>query len=289
MTASERLPFLAQQIFNTPLALHPDRAEVAVAALAEHAGLSRVVRLRGDAAAGACGEEVASTSTRPYQVVDGVAVIPIHGIIVPRLGSLRPYWGMTGCDGIAEVLGRALIDTDVRAIAFDINSPGGFVGGVFDLADSIFALRGIKPMRAILADMACSAAYALASAADHISVPRTGWSGSVGVICMHVDWSKAMDNAGIKVRFVHYGAQKAEETRAEYEGMSKDVLGRMQTNVDAMGDLFVETVARNRKLSAAAVRKTQAAAYLGEAGLGVGFVDSVASPDAAFRGLIAAL
>jgi ClpP class serine protease len=45
---------------------------------------------------------------------------------------------------------------------------------------------GEKPIHAILTENAYSAAYAIASAADRISVPRTGGVGSVGVITMHL-------------------------------------------------------------------------------------------------------
>jgi len=53
-----------------------------------------------------------------------------------------------------------------------------------------------------------------------------------------------------------------------------------------MGELFVETVARNRNISAATVRDTQAATYMGDRGVALGLADQVAAPDAAFRALI---
>ncbi|EHV0233294.1 S49 family peptidase, partial [Salmonella enterica] len=38
------LPHLAQRLFNTPLALHPRKAEVVMAALAERFGIAHVSR-----------------------------------------------------------------------------------------------------------------------------------------------------------------------------------------------------------------------------------------------------
>ncbi|TOL42864.1 serine peptidase, partial [Vibrio parahaemolyticus] len=70
-------------------------------------------------------------------------------------------------------------------ICLDIDSPGGEVAGCFDLVDLIYELRGKKPIYAILSENAYSAAYAIASAADKIYVPRTGGVGSVGVIVIH--------------------------------------------------------------------------------------------------------
>lgn len=56
-----------------------------------------------------------------------------------------------------------------------------------------------------------------------------------------------------------------------------------------MGELFVNTVARNRNISAATVRDTQAATYLGANGVALGLADEVAAPDAAFRALLSTL
>ena len=56
-----------------------------------------------------------------------------------------------------------------------------------------------------------------------------------------------------------------------------------------MGELFVETVARNRGLSVDVVRATEAGTFLGAKGVEAGLADTVMSPDAAFRELIASL
>jgi ClpP class serine protease len=76
--------------------------------------------------------------------------------------------------------------------------PGGEVSGCFDLVDAIYAIRGKKPIWGILNEYAYSAGYAIASACDYVTVPRTGGVGSIGVITMHVDMSKAIDSAGLK-------------------------------------------------------------------------------------------
>ena len=158
---------------------------------------------------------------------------------------------------------------------------GGEVAGCFDLADEIFACRGRKPIWAILSENAFSAAYAIASAADRITVPRTGGTGSVGVICLHVDFSKALATAGIAVTLITYGARKAEGN--EYEPLSDGALERFQADIDRMGELFCETVARNRGLAVAQVRAMEAGTFLGAAGVDNGLADVVAAPDEAFR------
>lgn len=282
---TQRFGHLAQRLFNVPLMITPGKAEVIIAALADRLGIMRATRLDGI--------EVALESPQlgdapllphSYDVVAGVAVIPIEGTLVNKLGTLRPYSGMTGYDGIRQNFGVALEDPAVRAIVLDIDSPGGEVSGCFDLVDAIYGARGQKPVHAILNESAYSAAYAIASAADRITVPRTGGTGSVGVVWMHVDWSNALSAAGINVTFVQYGARKTEGT--PMLPLSEQALANFQSQISEIGDLFVETVARNRGISADIVRGTEAACLQGKAGVDIGFADAVMAPDAAFSALL---
>jgi len=289
-----RFPHLAQRLFNVPIAITPDKAEVVMAALADRFGVARLFRGNGELAAlevMAFDDEGYSSRRdaprRGYDTVEGVALIPIEGTLVQKLGTLRPYSGMTGYDGIRQNLFEALADPDVKAIVFDIDSPGGEVAGCFDLVDTIYNVRGEKPIWAVLDECAYSAAYAIASAADRITVPRTGGSGSVGVICMHVDLTQALAKEGISVRVIRYGAQKAEG--GPYESLADEALGRIQADINAMGELFVETVARNRNLAADVVRGQEAATFRGELGVAQGLADAVMAPDAAFQALLAEL
>lgn len=282
-------PHLAQKLFNVPLAITPQKAEIVMAALADRFGLARLFHADGRVVAlDDWDDDIGEPAqARAYEVVEGVAIIPVTGTLVQKLGTLRPYSGMTGYDGLRANLSMALADDAVRAIVLDIDSPGGEVAGCFDLADSIYKARGSKPIWSILTESAYSAAYALASACDRIVVPRTGGTGSVGVICMHVDMSKALGAAGVNVTLIHYGDRKADG--ADSRPLSDEALSRYQSDVDAMGELFVKTVARNRGLSVKTVRATQATTFLGAAGVEIGFADAVQAPDEAFRSLLAEL
>lgn len=278
------LPHLAQRLFNTPLALHPQKAEVVMAALSDRFGITQISR------AGAWDfdeDEDFSRAAREdhgYDNLEGIAVIPVHGTLVQKLGSLRPYSGMTGYDGIRHAFLSALADPDIKAICLDVESPGGEVAGCFDLVDEIYQARGIKPVHAILTECAYSAAYAIASAADRIVVPRTGGVGSIGVIVMHVDWSQQLQKDGLKVTIITYGDRKAETN--PYVPLSDAARESLQAEVDAMGKLFVDTVARNRGISDDVIRKTQAACFMALEGVRLGLADAVAAPDAAFNELM---
>lgn len=277
---------LAQRMFNRPLAVRPERAEMLVAAIADRLGIGNIRGSRGmwDDDFGPEREP-----PPPLANVAGIAVIPVQGTLVCRLAGMEPDCGMTGYNQIRAKLMLALADSTVRAIVFDIDSPGGEVDGCFDLVDVIHAARGQKPIWAICADHAYSAAYAVASAADHITVPRTGGTGSIGVITMLVDYSDALKEAGLAVHFVTHGARKAEEGRAQYTGVKPDLLARIQSEIDEVGELFIATVARNRAADPKAIRALEAACLSGAHGVAARIADAVMSPSDAFAALLASL
>jgi signal peptide peptidase SppA len=282
------LPHLAQRLFNTPLALHPNKAEVIMAAVMDRFGISKIessVAMSDDDWYGYDDDRGREPKRDPgYDNVAGVAVIHICGTLVQKLGSLRPYSGMTGYDGIRQAFLTAMTDPDVSGICLDIDSPGGEVAGCFDLVDEIYNARGEKPIHAILTENAYSAAYAIASAADRISVPRTGGVGSVGVITMHLDWTQRIKEDGLKVTIVTFGSRKAEGS--PYRELSEEALSAIQNDINTMGDLFVSTVARNRGISPKIIKNTQAACFMAADGVELGLADEVCTPDAAFRHLL---
>lgn len=293
-----RLPHLAQRMFNVPVAIAPAKAEVIIAALADRLGVAHMFRANGEAATlvpvayDDDGEVLFSTrdherGDKGYDTVEGVAVIQVCGTLVQKNGYLRPSSGMTGYDGIRQNFLTALYDPAVKAIAFDIDSPGGEVAGCFDLADEIFRARGVKPQWAILNECAYSAAYAIASACDRITVPRTGGTGSIGVVCAHVDWSKALNGAGITVKFFQHGARKTDG--ASEKPLDDEAETRFQADIDTLGALFDDTAARNRDIAVSKIRAMEATTFLGAAGVTAGLADAVLAPDAAFRELLDSL
>ena len=284
----ERFGHLAQRLFNVPLAIHPRKAEVIMAALADRLHLARVPMAYSDDGYDFTGAgETRSGRDRGYDMAGSLARIPVSGTLVQKSGELRPFSGMTGYDGLRQAFMAAMNDDAVEGIAFDIDSPGGEVSGCFDLVDDIYAARGHKPIAAVLSECAFSSGYAIASAADTITVPRTGGTGSIGILMMHVDWSAAIDAAGLKVTFVHYGAKKV-DGHPEI-ALSETAKADLQRDIDSLGEMFVETVARNRGLPASAVKAMQAGTYLGAAGVTAGLADAVAAPSDAFNALLAEL
>jgi signal peptide peptidase SppA len=282
------LPRIAQRVFNTPLLIHPVKAQVIVNALASRLGVAQIEHLRG-AALDDDGYvfDRAARDDAGYDLVGPVAIIPVQGTLVQRAGWLDAMSGLTGYGVIRSMLESALHDDRVQAIAFDIDSPGGEVAGCFDLVDAIYEARGIKPMWAILDEMAFSAAYAIASAADTITIPRTGGAGSIGVITMHTDMSRAIEAAGLTVTVITHGDRKAEGS--ELFPLEPEVRERIQADIDNLGDLFIATVARNRALPADAIREMQAGTFMGAQAVAAGLADFVAAPDIAVETLLDSL
>lgn len=228
------------------------------------------------------------TSWRPYDIIDGVAVIEVSGTLTKNWG-VDSYSGFTGYDGIKAKLIGAMDDDDVESILLDCDSPGGAVAGCFDLTDLIFACNqanGGKLIAAIANEQACSAAYSIMSAADPgwRFVPRTGEVGSIGVLMLHTDEQGAMAQRGIKVTIFRAGKWKAEGN--SYEDMAEETVARIQQTLDEMRELFVGTVARNlaaggRDVEALrnSLRETEALTYIGSHAREAGLVEAVASED----------
>lgn len=214
---------------------------------------------------------------RPYPIYEGVAIIPIHGLLINRC-SWSCSW-LTGYEFVLSALQDAMDNPRVKAIAFDIASFGGEAQGCFEAAAYIYAMRGQKPMLSILNPNACSAAYALACAADRIVSTPTGMSGSIGVVMMHVDFSKMLKNEGIEVKFIYAGAHKKDGNR--FEPLPKEVEADMQASVDRFYEMFASSVATYRGTSIDAIKATEARVYDAPEALNIGLIDAVEAAPAA--------
>ena len=120
---------------------------------------------------------------------DGIAVVPVLGPLLTRGDWLTTLLGATDYGTLGRTLEAAFTDPSAWAVLLEMDSPGGEVGGLFDLVDRIGALRESsgKPLWAVAGEAALSAAYAIASAADRLYVTRTAEIGSVGILAAHVE------------------------------------------------------------------------------------------------------
>lgn len=214
-----------------------------------------------------------SNKGKPFSIVNGIAIIPVHGPLSKRSGIFDAYFGFTSYELLAESMQEALDDSDVSAILLDIDSPGGEVAGLFDLCDQIYAARKIKPVWASANEEAYSAAYAIASSAEKLFVTRTGGVGSIGVIASSVDQSIFDQKLGVKITTIFAGARKNDFN--PHEPITSEAAKVLQTEVNRLYDMFVKLVARNRKLAAADIRSTEAGLFFGPDGVSNGLADDI--------------
>lgn len=219
---------------------------------------------------------------------DGVAVLPVIGPLVARHDWLSRLLGATSYPDLVALVRAALDDQAVRAVLLEVDSPGGEVAGLFDAVSAIRAAarEADKPLWAIACEAALSAAYAIASAAERVLVTRTAEVGSIGVVRLHVDQSRADQAAGLAYEFIVAGARKLDGN--PHRPLADATRERLQADVDRVHDELVALIATNRGLSSDAVRGTEAAVYRGTLARNVGFADAIATLDAAIAELGAA-
>ncbi|MGD9506950.1 MAG: S49 family peptidase [Geminicoccaceae bacterium] len=234
--------------------------------------------------------EATPAAPRGYAMTDaGIAVVPVLGPLVTRGDWFTAFLGATDYGEIGSTIEAAFADPSARAVLMELDSPGGEVGGLFDLVDQIAALREAsgKPLWAVSSENALSAAFAIASAADRLYVTRTGEVGSVGVVAIHVDESVADAQAGIKWTLIHAGAKKVDGN--PHEPLSVPAHADIQTDVDALHTDLVTLVATNRGIAPDAVRATEAAIYRGQRGIDAGFADQLGNVSHALTDLAESL
>ncbi len=275
----KHLPHLATRIFDTPLLIAPQKLEVILTVLAPRLGLG---------AAPALTPASERQTRKPYEVTDDrIAVIPIEGTLVHKAYGLDAMSGLRSYVDIQEEIEDAATDPAIKGILLDIDSPGGEVAGVFDLADTIYNARAAKPIFAVANNDAFSAAYLLASAAERIYAGRTSGLGSIGVIVSHLDVSASDEKLGYKYTIVHAGARKADFN--PHIPLSEEAHAVMEAAVERTYGLLVGAVARNRGLPEAVIRETEAGLFFGTEAVESKLADSMGSRQDALSALRASI
>lgn len=215
----------------------------------------------------------------------GVAVIPVYGVISPRMDLMTAMSGGTSVEGLTRAFREAQADPDVGAIVLDVDSPGGMVDGIPELAAEIRAARGGKPIAAVADHMMASAAYWLGSAADEVIASPSAAVGSIGVIGHHVDYSKADEMAGETWTVISAGEGKeansghvplTDDARAELQAMADDFYAAFSGDVAAARRVPVETVTDDWKAGVFTAKRAKSK----------GLVDRIDTLDATVRRMV---
>lgn len=220
------------------------------------------------------GYSTPTAQDKPFAYQDGMAIIPIHGMLINRFSG--SYSFVTGYNFIRSQMQAALADSDVKMIVFDVNTSGGVASGCSELALEIFQARSQKPSLSVVDARCYSAGYFLASSAGRMISTPSGGIGSIGVLAMHLDYSDALAENGIKLTFIIAGDRKVDGN--SYQRLSARAKASIQKDVDYHYELFVQAVARNRDISEEEVRATEAGCYLPPEALELNLIDEVLPP-----------
>ena len=245
-------------------AMQPDALTALADALRRHpAGSSAPVAEPGEEAA-------------PYALRDGLAIVPVRGPLSKEglyLGGLRLLDSMRR---LAAALGAAAADPAVRAILLDVDSPGGTVDGIEELAEAVQHAAAARPLYAFADGLMASAAYWLAAGAREIAAPATAQVGSIGVVSLHREISRALDTSGVTCTVLTAGRYKAAGNPVE--PLNDEMRAYLQSGIDAVYDLFLAAVERGRGVSREkALHMADGRIFIAGEALTVGLIDRVCS------------
>lgn len=250
--STTRYSHVAAAVLSMPWAIHPPVMDVIVEVLDRRIAGDRftedelVDRIASGRTAGPRG----SAGPRRSGVVGELAV---YGVIAHRAEAFAMTSSQgTSVQALAHGFRTLMADPEVTGILLDVDSPGGQIAGVPELAEEIRAARGRKPIVAVSNTLMASAALWLASQADEVVVTPSSLTGSLGVVMGHEDRTGKLEQDGIKVTLIHAGEHKVE--LYPQNALSDDARAHLQSLVDGVYASFVTAVAKGRGMTAADVR-----------------------------------
>lgn len=261
-------------VAETPWAILPSKLDAILTVLATRAAGETIDAAEIESIVGAAARRDAPRAGA------AVAVLPLFGVISHRAGTLKESSGGTSTERFGAALRQAVADPGISAIVLDVDSPGGTVSGVPELAADLFRARGRKPIVAVANALAASAAYWVAAQADELVVAPSAQVGSIGVMSAHTDVSKALEMRGIKTSYITSAKYKVEG--APDMPLSAEAGGHIQSQVDYYHGLFVRAVARGRGVPVADVRGErfgEGRVYHAAAAVERGMADRIATLD----------
>lgn len=207
-----------------------------------------------------------------FSRINKIAVINITGVI-DRYAKDTWWYGGVSVEEISDDLQAALADDTIDGILLRINSPGGNADGIAELAGSIRAAAGAKPAIAYIDGSACSGAYWLAAAASKIVINVIGEGGSIGAYAVFYDWTKAMDEIGVK-EIVILSSQSPNKNPDPSTTKGHDIY---QARIDALAQVFIESVAQYRGVTTETVLSDfgQGGVFMGQQAVDAGLADEL--------------
>ncbi len=272
---------LISEFMATPWAMMPERINAASAILQRWAAKAPRAMEDDDEGGGPrkSAWQMRREQAQAMATSTSIAVLPLYGTVVQRAGMMTEWCGGTSTQQFTSAFREVINDDAVGAVLIDIDSPGGSVYGVAELADEIYQARSAKPIVAIANSLAASAAYWIGCAAGEFYVMPGGEVGSIGVWQAHFDYSKSMEEEGIKPTLISAGRFKVEGNC--YNPLDEEAKAFMQSRVDDYYRSFSQGVSRCRGVPLARVTggMGQGRVLGGEAAVAENMVDGIATFD----------
>ena len=279
---------LLAEFLSTPWALMPERLNAVSAVMARWSSHAPAT---AEVLAGIDTDKLAREARRQTATSvsgGGIAVLPLYGVITQRGNMIEDVSGpgSVSTQKFAAALRQALADESVSQILIDIDSPGGSVYGVAELADEIVAARAQKPIIAIANSLAASAAYWIGCSASEFYVTPGGEVGSIGVWQAHFDYSQALAAEGVTPTLISAGTYNVEGN--PYAPLEPEAQAFMQSRVDDYFLAFSKAVAKGRGVPIAQVRNGmgQGRVLGADAALEQNMVDGIVTLDEAIRKML---
>lgn len=215
-------------------------------------------------------------------VQDGVGMVNISGPLVSGSAGFGAFFGITGYNDVRNAMLRLSADKSVNSILLVIDSGGGAVGGVQDASTLISRVGKVKPVVAYTGSCMASAALWLGSTAQYVVASSTAIVGSVGILQVHMEFSRQLENEGVKATVIRAGDNKALANR--YEPLTEKARNDLQAQADHLYDVFIGHMAETRGISVQAAEKKfgQGREFIGEQAKEAGLVNSIGTLEDAF-------
>jgi signal peptide peptidase SppA len=215
---------------------------------------------------------------QPYQVINGVAVLNIVGVIAKRMDLFMRISGGASSERLQQELQAALNDPTAHSILLYIDSPGGDVDGTQTLANAIYNARDQKPVVTLADGVLASAAYWIGAAASSVYLATgTTLVGSIGVIARHKDVSEAEKRSGVKTTEVSAGKYKT--ISSQFGPLTAEGRQSIQQTLDSMYSVFINDIAKFRNQDPETVLSEMADGqiFVGQEAIDAGLADGFAS------------
>ncbi|TWT76096.1 putative signal peptide peptidase SppA [Posidoniimonas polymericola] len=142
---------------------------------------------------------------------------------------------------------RLAADDGVASIVLWVNSGGGSIEGVPELAAAIRKARDRKPVVACAEGLCASAAFWIAAAASPLVVAPSCLTGGIGVFLLAVDDHELHQRLGVRVVRARTGSLKAVGVAGQ--AISDEEAAWMQSHVDSLLRLFHLDVLKTERMS----------------------------------------